>query len=259
MICKFCGNVVDETATMCPYCGSSLQDETFYEDDEEEDVAPVRPDKKPSFSGIKKPTIGSGSSGGGGSLLSLASLVAAVLSLICVIMLSGMNGTIKSTNNALIQQVNILTSTVSNLETSMSNLENAVSNVQTEAYNTLASQNISITKDLTSLTGPVTAGKYNTMFILRAKGALNIDTSFDWQRYNTATGGWVSIVFTGTATTNDEYGLRIENGYDSTSGEYSTTLWANGITEAAAGSYRCVITDTTGVQKSSGEVTVQVS
>lgn len=246
---------------MCPYCGNSLTDDTFYEDDDEMDAAPVEAAERPAFGGFKKPSFGAGMSGGGGkgSIASIGFLATAVLSVICIIMLISVNGTIKSTNNALIQQVNILTSTVSNLESNMTALEATVANVQQDAYNTLASQNISITKDLTSLTGPVTAGKYNIMFILRAKGALNINTSFDWQKYNATTGGWVSIVFTGTATTNDEYGLRIENVYDNATSEYSTTLWANGITEAAAGSYRCVVTDTTGVQKASGEVTVQIA
>lgn len=262
MICKFCGNVVDETASVCPYCGNSLGEDAFLEDNEDEEYEsePVQSVKKPIFGGQKRPASAPASGGSGikGGLLSLASVVAAVLSLICVVMLLSVNSTIKSTNNALIQQVNILTSAVSSLESGLNDVTSAVSNVQNDAYNQLASQNISITKDLTSLTGPVTEGKYNTMFILRAKGSLNIDTSFDWQKYNTTTGGWVSIVFTGTATTNDEYGLRIENGYDRTTSEYSTTLWANGITSAAAGSYRCVVTDSTGVKKSSGEVTVQV-
>ena len=130
--------------------------------------------------------------------------------------------------------------------------------VKDSAINAKAgSGTVAITKDITSLTGPVTLGKYNQMFIVRAKGNLNLNSSFDWQKYNQATGGWVSIVFTGTATSNDEYGLRLENKMEE--GEYVSVLWANGITEAGAGTYRCVITDSTGVKKTSSEAIVQVT
>ena len=105
--------------------------------------------------------------------------------------------------------------------------------------------------------GPVTLGKYNQMFIVRAKGNLRLNTSFDWQKFNEATNGWVSIVFTGTATSNEEYGLRLENKMED--GEYVSILWANGITPSGAGTYRCVISDASGVKKTSSEAIVQVA
>ena len=139
----------------------------------------------------------------------------------------------------------------------LDSMEGTVADVQNNAYNQLASANITITKDITSLTGPVTLGKYNQMFIVRAKGNLNLNSSFDWQKYNEATGGWVSIVFTGNATSNEEYGLRLENKMEE--GEYVSILWANGITQNGAGTYRCVISDSAGVKKTSSEAIVQVS
>ena len=96
------------------------------------------------------------------------------------------------------------------------------------------------------------------MFIVRAKGNLNVDTAFDWQRYNADTGGWVSIVFTGDATTNEQYGLRLENQFNQADREYTTILWAQGITPEAAGTYRCVITDDGGIVKTSSEAIVEV-
>ena len=137
-------------------------------------------------------------------------------------------------------------------------MDDTLSRVQSEAYNQLASQSITITKDITPLTGPVEADKYNRMFIVTAQGNLSVSSSFDWQRYNEATGGWVSVVFTGDATTNEEYGLRLENSYDKTEDTYTSVLWANGIKPEASGTYRCVITDATGITKTSAEATVSV-
>ena len=42
-------------------------------------------------------------------------------------------------------------------------------------------------------------------------------------------------------------------------GEYESILWANGITKAAEGTYRCVIKDTNGITKSSAQATVSVT
>ena len=155
--------------------------------------------------------------------------------------------------------MNSVYASVSSLDDRLAVLDTTIAGVQNEAYNQLASQSIVISKDITALTGPVSEGKYNIMFIINAKGNLNLNTSFDWQKYNEATGGWVSIVFTGNATSNAQYGLRLENTYNNEEGHYVSTLWANGITPEAAGTYRCVIKDATGISKISAEATVQVA
>jgi len=66
-------------------------------------------------------------------------------------------------------------------------------------------------------------------------------------------------VFTGDATTNDQYGLRLENSLDRNDNTYTSILWANGINREASGTYRCVITDETGITKTSAEATVTVN
>ena len=68
----------------------------------------------------------------------------------------------------------------------------------------------------------------------------------------------MSIVFTGDATTNEQYGLRLENQLNQADREFTTILWANGITPEAAGSYRCVITDAGGITKTSSEAIVEI-
>ena len=161
--------------------------------------------------------------------------------------------------NAQTESLAAINASVAAANDRLDQLDSTLANVQSEAYNQVASQSISITKDLTPLVGPVEEGKYNIMFIVKAKGNLNRDTSFVWQRYNEATKGWVEVVFTGDATTNEQYGLRLENQFDQATGEYTTILWAQGITPEAAGTYRCMITDATGISKTSAEATVEVT
>ena len=60
-------------------------------------------------------------------------------------------------------------------------------------------------------------------------------------------------------TTIRQYGLRLENTYDRNANTYTSILWANGITAEATGTYRCVITDATGVNKTSAQATVTVN
>lgn len=261
MICKYCGNVVDDNAASCPYCGSALgnyaapeYDEGGYEsqydngyEDTYEDEAPYAPPAKKKISG-KLPNF---------PMSTIISLASAVFSFICLLTVSSLKADISDSTKSVLSGVNQLQSAVTQIEDKIGGLDSTVANVQQQAYNQLASQTITIEKDITSLTGPVALGRKNQMFIVKAKGALNLSTSFSWQKYNQATGGWTDIVFTGTATTNDEYGLRIENKMED--GAYVSVLWANGITKAAEGTYRCVIKDTNGITKTSAEAIVQVS
>ena len=257
MICRYCGNTVDAEATVCPYCGSALvgynapvsyedepqqyEEDMYYED--QQDYAPKKAKK-----GVSMPSL---------PLSNIISIACAVFSLICLFMVSSTRGLVQDTAATITGSINQLQAATVSIQDRLDSMEGTVANVQSNAYNQLASANITISKDITSLTGPVTLGKYNQMFIVRAKGSLNLNTSFDWQKFNESTGGWVSVVFTGTATSNEEYGLRLENKMED--GEYVSILWANGITEKGAGTYRCVISDSTGVKKTSSEAIVQVA
>ena len=268
MICRYCGNVVDDNAELCPHCGSGLavyeepvefdlpqvnyEPEYSYEDVSTEEEFYEEPEQSYAKSkkklNIKLPNL---------PLSTLISLASAIFSFICLLTISsakaGFNDGLKTVNGS----VSMVQSSIISMEDRLSSMESTIANVQSDAYNQLASQNITITKDITSLVGPVTLGKYNQMFIVRAKGNLSLNTSFDWQKFNEATNGWVSIVFTGTATSNEEYGLRLENKMED--GEYVSILWANGITPSGAGTYRCVISDASGVKKTSSEAIVQVA
>ena len=191
-------------------------------------------------------------------LSSILSALCLLLSLVCLISIKGVQKDITDKYNNLASGVNSVYASVSALDERLANMDSTIAGVQNEAYNQLASQSIIISKDITALTGPVTEGKYNVMFIINVKGNLNLNDSFDWQKYNQVTGGWESIVFTGNATTNEQYGLRLENAFNRDENHYESKLWANGITPEAAGTYRCVITDATGITKTSAEASVQI-
>ena len=293
MICRFCGNEVDDNAQVCPVCNSPLYDydqgdfaqgapaqddysqadynqagyaqdgyddnggfdqfdyaeanDTFDGDDENpfaQDVQQAAPKKK----GVKLPKL---------QPATIISAAAAIFSFVCLVMVSALSSDLAERANTLEAAITQVQMSYSSLEDRLGSLDSTVANVQQEAYNQLASTSITISKDITSLTGPVTLGKYNQMFIIRAKGNLDLSSSFQWQKYNSTTGGWEEIIFTGTATSNEQYGLRIENVMED--GEYKSILWANGITKAAEGTYRCVITDVNGIKKTSSEASVSVS
>lgn len=294
MICKYCGNEVDDNAQVCPVCNSPLYgddqngyvqesldlgdysqtgyDQSNYDqgdyaqsgydsnagydhygygetnDTFEED--PFTQDEKPAKKGVSVnlPKV---------QAATVISAAAAIFSFICLVMVCMVNANLKDRANTLEAAVAQVQMSYSSLEERIGSLDSTVANVQQEAYNQLASTSISITKDITSLTGPVSLGKYNMMFIIKAKGNLNLNTSFEWQKYNSTTGGWEEIVFTGKATSNDQYGLRLENLMED--GEYKSVLWANGITKAAEGTYRCVISDVNGIKKTSSEASVSVA
>lgn len=294
MICKYCGNEVDDNAQVCPVCNSPLYgddqngyvqesldlgdysqtgyDQSNYdqgdyaqsgydsnagydhygygETNDTFDEDPFTQDEKPAKKGVSVnlPKV---------QAATVISAAAAIFSFICLVMVCMVNANLKNRANTLEAAVAQVQMSYSSLEERIGSLDSTVANVQQEAYNQLASTSISITKDITSLTGPVSLGKYNMMFIIKAKGNLNLNTSFEWQKYNSTTGGWEEIVFTGKATSNDQYGLRLENLMEN--GEYKSVLWANGITKAAEGTYRCVISDVNGIKKTSSEASVSVA
>ncbi len=269
MICLNCGRSVDDDVRVCPFCGEDLgvgAPVAASEDDpmpitlerkvpRPEPAPRPEPEQEEEEPKLRAPKR----AGNGGAWLSaILSLVSAVLCLVCLVMVSSMRSELHALREASTRGFESSNAAISAVDERLAVLDSTLATVQSDAYEQVASQSISITKDITPLAGPVDEGKYNQMFIVRAKGNLNVDTSFDWQRYNEATGGWVSIVFTGDATTNEQYGLRLENQLNQADREFTTILWANGITPEAAGSYRCVITDAGGITKTSSEAIVEI-
>ena len=264
MICLNCGKHVDDDVRVCPFCGSVIADA---EEAPEADPLPINlPPRERVEDGFERlereePAPAPAPAPAGKSIFTPAfflSLLSLILSALCLVTIFSLRGAVTELKNAQTESLGAINASVTAANDRLDQLDSTLANVQSEAYNQVASQSISITKDLTPLVGPVEEGKYNIMFIVKAKGNLNRDTSFVWQRYNEATNGWVEVVFTGDATTNEQYGLRLENQFDQATGEYTTILWAQGITQEAAGTYRCVITDNGGITKSSAEAVVAI-
>lgn len=275
MICLNCGKAIDDDLKVCPFCGSLVdapEDAPVYEAETPADLPDADDpadsnvedgqdyfDENPVYPEPRKPGKKFALPELSNLPVLILSALACVLSLACLIALLSLRSTVLNQSETLNSSVSKVRKSVSALDDRLVELDDTLSRVQAEAYNQLASQSIAITKDITPLTGPVEADRYNRMFIINAKGNLSVNTSFDWQKYNESTGGWVSVVFTGDATTNEQYGLRLENSFDRNENTYTTILWANGIKPDATGTYRCVITDATGITKTSAEATVTVN
>ena len=264
MICLNCGKHVDDDVRVCPFCGSVIGDA---EEAPEADPLPINlPPRERGEDGFERleraePEIAPAPAPASKGIFTPAfflSLLSLILALLCLLAINSLRGAVVDLKNAQTENLSAINATVSAANDRLDQLDSTLAKVQSEAYEQVASQSISITKDITPLTGPVDEGKNNQMFIVKAKGNLNVDTAFDWQKYNESTGGWVSVVFTGDATTNEQYGLRLENQFNAAENEYTTILWAQFITPEAAGTYRCVITDATGITKTSAEATVSI-
>ena len=264
MICLNCGKHVDDDVRVCPFCGSVIADA---EEAPEADPLPINlPPRERVEDGFERlereePAPAPAPAPAGKSIFTPAfflSLLSLILSALCLVTIFSLRGAVTELKNAQTESLGAINASVTAANERLDQLDSTLAKVQSDAYEQVASQSISITKDITPLTGPVDEGKYNQMFIVKAKGNLNVDTAFDWQRYNESTNGWVSIVFTGDATTNEQFGLRLENQFNAAEKEYTTILWAQGITAEAAGTYRCVITDEGGLTKTSAEAIVSI-
>ena len=268
MICLNCGKHVDDDARVCPFCGNPIessegQDEADpmpinlppreRDDNGFERVRPIEPEE--SAESAPAPARGGKSIFTPGFFFALLSLILGVL---CLTTIFSLRGAVKELAAAQTQSFDTVRTSIDDANKRLDQLDATLAKVQSEAYEQVASKSIEITKNLTPLTKPVAEGTNNQMFIVKAKGNLNVDTSFDWQRYNKDTGNWVSVVFTGDATTNEQYGLRLENQRDAATNEFTTILWAQFITPDAAGTYRCVIKDLTGITKTSDEGIVEI-
>ena len=275
MICLNCGKAIDDDLKVCPFCGSLVDapegagtyeaaapaetHEADYTSDTEVHDGQDYFDENPVYPEPRKSGDGRKFSAPAGMPALIFSALACVMSLACLLMLFSLRSSLREQNRVLTGSVSEVRNAVNAVNDRLYELDDTLSRVQAEAYDQFASQSIAITKDITPLTGPVEVDRYNRMFIINAKGNLSVNSSFDWQKYNEATGGWVSVVFTGDATTNEQYGLRLENSFDRNENTYTSILWANGITREASGTYRCVITDATGITKTSAEATVTVN
>lgn len=179
------------------------------------------------------------------SFIALIGFVAcALLSLICLISVAGVNKKIEEVNQNILSQVYQLQNTNQKISDRLDELGNKVGNVSTTIAEQSTSRNITITKEPTSAATYLGRGGTDDttqnvpVFSVNAKGQ---DLTFAWQKYDDAGGSWVNIVFDAESN-NDTYGLHV---YTDTGKGYSE-LAAHGIQSSAYGSYRCLISDSYG-------------
>ena len=284
MICRNCGKEIDDNATECIYCGCPTGLEEAVAEDESDRINAEEEYYEEKDTGEELPADGnaegseplssrttyvpantqssrSGKPGvvSGATLSTAISILCAILSLVCLAMTISIRSAIADSAAQISDQMTEVRQSTDALYSKLDDVDTTIADLTSNTNEQVARQAIKLTKDLNALAGPVTEGKYNQMFIINAQGDLSVTSSFDWQKYNEFTGSWESISFTSDATTNEELGLRFENKIDNSTGTYTSILWANGITQAAAGRYRCVITNVSGVSIRSSEALVEIA
>lgn len=168
----------------------------------------------------------------------------ALLSVICLISVAGVNRKIEEVNQNILSQVYQLQNTNQKISERLDELGNKVGTVSTTITEQSISRNITITKEPTSAATYLGRGGADDttqnvpVFSVNAKGQ---DLTFAWQKYDDASSSWVNIVFDAESN-NDTYGLHV---YTDVGKGYSE-LAAHGIQASAYGSYRCLISDSYG-------------
>ena len=188
-----------------------------------------------------------------------------VLSVILLISVAGVKKSVKTDLAACESQLQMLSSEVASLRQSNQVLSDQISNASFSssssvqpAENTIPvyspddnSGGIEITWQPLSV--ETTLGRSDALLFSMKANATNSAVTFVWQKLNESTNVWETIKFEYPGY-NDELGLRL---YDnSVNGE--TQLWANGLTEAAFGIYRCVASDARNNQAISNTVSATV-
>lgn len=176
------------------------------------------------------------------SFISLIGFVAcALLSVICLISVSGVNKKIEQVNQNILSQVYQLQTSNQKISERLDELGNTVGTVSNTISEQTTSKNINITKEPTSAATYLGRGGTDDstqnvpIFSVSATGP---NLTFAWQKYDEASASWVNIVFDAESN-NDTYGLHI---YTDISKGYSE-LAAHGVKNTAYGSYRCLISD----------------
>lgn len=179
------------------------------------------------------------------SFIALIGFVAcALLSIICLISVAGVNRKIEEVNQNILSQVYQLQNTNQKISDRLDELGNTVGTVSTTISEQSTSRNINITKEPTSAATYLGRGGSDDstqnvpIFSVSATGQ---DLTFAWQKYDDASSSWVNIVFDADSN-NETYGLHV---YTDAGKGYSE-LAAHGVQSSAYGSYRCLVSDSYG-------------
>lgn len=205
--------------------------------------------KQPDRRNVSAPKTGSASrisfQGVNPAVLALIGFAACLLlSIICLITVAGLRKNLEQTNQNLLSQVYQLQNSNQKLSDRLDSLGSTVSTVSTVVAEQGTSSNITITKEPTSAAtylgrgGTQDSTQNVPVFSVSATGQ---NLSFAWQKYDDASSSWVNLVFDAESN-NETYGLHV---YTDIGKGYSE-LAAHGVTPAAYGTYRCLVSDSVG-------------
>ncbi|MBR0353373.1 MAG: hypothetical protein IJH53_09255 [Oscillospiraceae bacterium] len=217
-----------------------------YEDDYKDDFS-EKPSKKgspkvklPSFSGFGK---GIGSN----AILSIVVAISIVLSLIAIISSAGVKKSVNSDIKTLYSQMDSVISTNSQVLEKLARIEDVL-DLSAQVAAETNSKYITITKQPTSANTVLGRGSDGLVlvFSVTASGSGLGTGSFNWQKKSGD--AWINIDFdSGDNSRNTTYGLQLEVSKETEGANtYTSKVYATGLTEAAFGTYRCVITDSAG-------------
>lgn len=282
MTCSFCGSLLDGNEVECPYCGhkvsSAADDEPVsiksnysynpepeYNEpvEDEEDFIEEEPEekkpKKNHFSGFKKEkkSTSSGKPSGGNPnfLMLLISALCLLVSIVTMFVCISISTHVKDLEQDMLSQLYVIQS---DLKNSMSELEGSIDNSMTQvvATTTNNSGDIKITHSPTEVNTVSVGDSNKILFNCKAEGPDTL--TFTWQKKSDS-GEWVTIVFDPATSINEEYGLQVyDQPFTKTTEDKYSQIMAKNLTEAAAGDYRCVVSDVYGHSATSDVATLHL-
>lgn len=262
MTCNFCGSTLEDNETECPYCGHKVGNSAkalaadmaakFAPRSKEREKNPDAPSvaqrskeaagkAKSSVAGAMRSVSGAASSAGRNPsiILLIAVAVVALLMLITMFSTLSMKNQVTDMYQDMLSQFYQMQSANSQLSAKIDSLGTSVGSVSTSIQQQVDSR-ITITKQPSDCATYI--GRTGNIPIFKVEAA-GTNLKFTWQKLDTASGSWVSIVFDDQSN-NTTYGVHTYSNIGRTEGV--SELSAHDVTAAAYGSYRCLITDTVG-------------
>lgn len=281
MTCSFCGSLLDGNEIECPYCGhkvSSKDDEpiTIKSDfnyspepeynepvEDEEDFIEEEPEEKKSrsnpFGAFKKEKKSAPSgkpvSGNPNIILLGICALSLVISIITMFVCISISTHVKDLEQDMLSQLYVVQSDVKN---TMNELQSSIDSSMTQvvATTTNNSGDIKITHSPTEVNTVSVGDSNKILFNCKAEGPDTL--TFTWQKKSDS-GEWVTIVFDPNTSVNEEYGLQVyDQPFTKTSEDKYSQIMARNLTEAAAGDYRCVVSDIYGHSATSDVATLHL-
>lgn len=160
-----------------------------------------------------------------------------LLCLFCLISIGSLRKSVETLGTSVNQRMDSLERSNSQLMDRITAVEAIVNSTQSTVSGEVASRYIQISKQPSSVSTYV--GRTDALiFSVKAEGN---NMTMTWQKYDEVSGEWINVNFDIDGLC-PEYGIRL---YDDAA-HGTTEVWAKNVTLKAYGTYRCLITDTSG-------------